>query len=82
MMETLLKWMETTLEMVEALSELDGTLLRWEEFVSKVGGILLELINALSKPLKTLSEWGCVAMEWPGRAWFVSAWCGQFRKRM
>ena len=21
-------------------------------------------------------------MEWPGRAWLVSAWCGQFRERM
>lgn len=71
-----MKWTETALEMVEALSELDGTLLRWEEFVSKVGGILLELINALSKPLKTLSEWDCVALEWPGRAWWVSAWRG------
>lgn len=76
MLETLLKWTETALEMVEALSELDGTLLRWEEFVSKVGGILLELINALSKLLKTLSEWGCVALEWPGLSAAVSAWCG------
>lgn len=59
--------------MVEALSKLDGTLLRWEEFVSKVGRILLELINALSKPLKTLSEWGCVALEWPGLRDVVSA---------
>lgn len=65
------------MKMVEALSKLDGTLLRWEEFVSKVGRILLELINALSKPLKTLSEWGCVALGWPGLRAVVSAWCGR-----
>ena len=64
------------MKMVEALSKLNGTLLRWEEFVSKVVGILLELPKALSNPLKTLSEWGCVALGWPGLRAVVSAWSG------
>lgn len=46
------------------------------EFVSNVVEILSELPKALSNPLKTLSEWGCVALEWPGLRAVVSAWCG------
>lgn len=64
--------------MVETLSELNGTLSRWGEFVSNVVEILSELPKALSNPLKTLSEWGCVASCWPGRAWLVSAEADNF----
>ena len=34
------------------------------------------MVEALSKPLKTLSEWGCVALGWPGLRAVVSAWGG------
>jgi len=72
-----LKWGRNAIENGGDSIRIEWNSIKMGEFVSNVVEILSELPKALSNPLKTLSEWGCVASGWPGLRAVVSAWGGR-----